>query len=125
PVSARSTRVRLGSNGSSSDNVPDKSRSAQPSVVAIACLPALDVLKQVLEERLELPAHTLRESDHLLRDLHLNSLSIGQIVAESARRLGLPRPASPTEYAHATLGEAARTLEELRSTGFTAPGEDV
>src|SRR6185295_17241540 len=55
----------------------------------------------------------------------LNSLSIGQIVAESARRLGLPRPASPTEYSHATLGEIARTLEELRRTGATAPTQDV
>ncbi len=81
---------------------------------------AIEVMKQVLEERLELPAHTLKPGDHLLRDLHLNSLSIGQIVAESARRMGLPRPASPTEYSQATLGEVATTLDELRRTGQTA-----
>ncbi len=81
---------------------------------------ALDVLRQVLEERLELPAQSIRESDHLLRDLHLNSISVGQIIAESARRLGLPRPSSPTEFAQATVGQAAGSLDQLRGTAPSA-----
>src|SRR5262249_1467761 len=49
--------------------------------------------------------------------LHLNSIAVGQLVAEAARRLGLPSPAAPTDYAAATVAGIAQALEELRQTG--------
>jgi enediyne polyketide synthase len=48
-----------------------------------------------------------------LGDLHLNSISVGQLVAEAARRLGLPRPVSPTDYADATVAGVAQALDNL------------
>jgi len=41
----------------------------------------------------------VNESFRLLSDLHLNSIVVGQIVAEASRRLGVPPPIAPTHYA--------------------------
>ncbi|HSU81923.1 MAG TPA: SDR family NAD(P)-dependent oxidoreductase, partial [Thermoanaerobaculia bacterium] len=69
-----------------------------------------DVLRQLVAERAELPAEAVRDDSRLLSDLHLNSISVGQLVVEAARRLGLRPPASPTDYARATVAEVAAAL---------------
>lgn len=71
-----------------------------------------DLLRQLVAERAELPPEAVGDDSRLLSDLHLNSISVGQLVAEAARRLGLRPPASPTDYAQATVAEVARALEE-------------
>ncbi len=48
----------------------------------------------------------------MLSDLHLNSISVGQLVVEAARRLGLRPPSSPTDYARATVAEVAEALSQ-------------
>ena len=71
----------------------------------------------------------MREDVRLLADLHLSSISVGQIVTEAARRLGLRPTASPTDYAQATVAEVAQALEEQRrlapAGGADAEGETV
>ncbi|WP_404361022.1 type I polyketide synthase [Methylotuvimicrobium sp. KM1] len=81
---------------------------------------ALQLLRQILAQKVELPASEIQEQHHLLRDLHLNSISIGQIMAEAARKLNLPVSLAPTEYAHATVGQAARFLESIRTVNNDA-----
>ena len=74
-----------------------------------------------MAERLELPVATIEDESRLLDDLHLNSISVAQLVAEAARRLNLPPPPAPTHYANATLSEIARALEAAaRAGGATA-----
>jgi enediyne polyketide synthase len=73
----------------------------------------LEVVRGLVAERAELPPSAVAEDNRLLGDLHLNSISVGQIVVEAARRLGLRPPASPTDFAHATVAEVARALEEM------------
>jgi enediyne polyketide synthase len=75
---------------------------------------ALEVIRQLVAHKAELPLSAVKDDHHLLRDLHLNSISIGQIVVEAARRLGLPPPLAPTEYAGATVAQAAEALESWR-----------
>jgi enediyne polyketide synthase len=81
---------------------------------------SLDVVRQLVAERAELPLDAVRESDQLLQDLHFSSISVGGVVADAARALGLPPPVAPTDYARATVGELATALDELARTGAAA-----
>ncbi len=78
------------------------------------------LLRHLVAERAELPPDAIREDSRLLSDLHLNSISVGQLVVEASRRLGLRPPASPTDYARATVGEIAAALEEQTALGDAA-----
>jgi enediyne polyketide synthase len=84
---------------------------------------ALDLVRRLVAERAELPAEAVRDDSRLLSDLHLNSISVGQLVVEASRRLGLRPPASPTDYARATVGEVAEILEQQAAQGDGAGPE--
>ena len=60
----------------------------------------------------------------MLRDLHLNSITVGQLVSEAARHLGLPRVLGLTDFANATVAETARALEELKQASGGPRRED-
>jgi enediyne polyketide synthase len=82
-----------------------------------AATSALAMVRELVAERAELPVNAVRDDSRLLRDLHLNSIAVGQVVAEAARRLGLPPPVAPTDYADTTVAGAAQALEDLLRTG--------
>jgi len=75
----------------------------------------LEVLRRLVAERLELPIATIENESRLLDDLHVNSISVAQLVAEAARTLKLPPPSAPTNYANATISEIAKVLEAARA----------
>ena len=78
-----------------------------------------------MAERLELPVATIEDESRLLDDLHLNSITVAQLVAEAARRLDLPPPPAPTHYANATLSEIAKALEAAaRTRGATGDADE-
>lgn len=85
----------------------------------------LDMVKQLVAERAELPVSAIQAESSLLDDLHLNSIVVGQLVAEAAKFYGLPRPSAPQDYATATVGEIARALETLRETGGEAYSDET
>ncbi len=76
----------------------------------------LEVVRRLVAERLELPIATIENESRLLDDLHLNSISVAQLVAEAARHLKVPPPSAPTNYANATLSEIANALEAAAHT---------
>ena len=80
----------------------------------------LEVVRKLVADRAELPVSTVHGDSGLLKDLHLSSLAVGQIVADAARALNLPPPAAPTDYADATVAQIAQALEEVARTGNTA-----
>lgn len=86
---------------------------------------ALDLVRRLVAERAELPVSAVGNDSRLLSDLHLNSISVGQIAAEAARRLGLRAPASPTDYAQATVAEMARALEDQLAAGLQEAGAET
>jgi enediyne polyketide synthase len=96
---------------------------AAPEVVAVAAgerRAAIDVVRELVAARAELPAESVRDENRLLSDLHLNSIAVGQLVAEAARRLGQKPPTDPTAFANASVIEVARALEELGATAGEA-----
>ena len=85
---------------------------------------ALDVLTRLVADWAELPVSEIGDQDHLLTDLHMNSIAVGEVVIEATRHLGQPPPADPTEYANSTVGEVARALEERGRTVSASPNAE-
>ncbi len=109
--------------------VPSVPQNHQAAPVADTSAPsqasALELIRQLVAERVEMSIAAVREQDHVLRDLHLNSITVSQLVAEAARRLHLPPPLMPSEYANATIGGIAQALEQLQHSGVNRSVEDT
>lgn len=88
-------------------------KATQPS--ATATNSAIDTLLDLVACRTKLPTTTIQPGHKFLADLHLNSITISQIMLEAAGQLSLPSPIAPTEYTNATIAQAAEALEALRS----------
>ncbi|MCB5165624.1 SDR family NAD(P)-dependent oxidoreductase [Streptomyces bambusae] len=78
---------------------------------------ALDVLRALVAERAELPPELVADDSSLLDDLHMSSITVGQIVNQAATRLGIGAAHVPTNFATATVAQLAQALEELVGAG--------
>lgn len=85
----------------------------------------LDLLRQLAAERVELPLETVTATTHPLDDLHLSSITVGQIVNEVTRRLGLPTLEATTNFATVTLGELADIIDELAESAGDGDGGGI
>jgi enediyne polyketide synthase len=72
----------------------------------------LDLLRQLAAERVELPLDTVTAATHPLDDLHLSSITVGQLVNDVTRQLGLPTLEMTTNFATVTLGELSDLIDE-------------
>lgn len=79
----------------------------------------LQCVRQMVADRAELPLEAIKDDSRMLSDLHLNSITVGQIVSAVARSLGLLPPIEPTAYADATVTEIAQAMQDLQRTGGT------
>ncbi|MBB6420832.1 type I polyketide synthase [Streptomyces sp. AK010] len=77
----------------------------------------IEVLRALVAERTELPAELVRDDSSLLDDLHMSSITVGQIVNQAATRLGLATAHAPANFATATLAELGEALDSLAATG--------
>src|SRR5207244_3710610 len=59
---------------------------------------AIEVLRALVARRTELPLDAIKPETRLLDDLHLNSITISQLILEAASQLSVPAPAAPAEY---------------------------
>lgn len=84
----------------------------QPEQPAKTELSPLAVVRQLVSEETELPVSTIKNEDKLLSDLHLNSITVSQLVIKAARQLNLAPPVAPTNYADVTVATIAQTLGE-------------
>jgi enediyne polyketide synthase len=82
----------------------------------------LDVLRRLAAERVELPLETVTAKTHPLDDLHLSSITVGQIVNEATRELGRPALSATANFATVTLGELAEMIDQLGETETTGDG---
>lgn len=73
-----------------------------------------EVLRQLLAQRTELPPAAIRPEHRFLDDIHLNSITVSQIMLQAAAQCGAAPPLSPTEYSNATIAEASAILEQNR-----------
>jgi enediyne polyketide synthase len=84
----------------------------------------IELIRQLVAERTELPLAAIRDKSRMLSDLHLNSITVGQLVSEAAKQLGLPRIVGLTDFVNASVAEIARALEELKRTGGATRRDD-
>ncbi|MEP7220846.1 MAG: acyltransferase domain-containing protein, partial [Bacteroidota bacterium] len=122
PSYTAALRERNGSalNGTSGTSVSPNGTVTTQADAAPATESVLELVRGLVAGHAELPVNAVSDDDRLLGDLHLNSITISQIVVEAARHIGLPSPTAPTEFANSTVIEMARALEELLNTGGVA-----
>jgi enediyne polyketide synthase len=77
---------------------------------------SLEVLRGLAAERAELPLDAVGAQTRPLDDLHLSSITVGEIMSRAARELSVAAPVVTSGYATSTLAELAETLEELAQT---------
>ncbi|PZG24357.1 erythronolide synthase [Micromonospora craterilacus] len=78
---------------------------------------ALELVRQLVAQRAELPVEVLDDDSRLLDDLHMSSITVGQLVNEAARAMGLSAVAVPTNFATATVREMAEALQAREHEG--------
>jgi len=80
---------------------------------------AVDVLRRLAAERAELPLEAVGADSHPLDELHLSSITVGQIVNQASRELGLTAPIVTSTFATSTLAQLAQMLSELADSSLT------
>jgi enediyne polyketide synthase len=78
---------------------------------------SLDILRRLAAQRAELPLDAVGANTLPLDELHLSSITVGQIVNQAARELGVSAPMAASSFATLTLAELAQALDDLASTG--------
>jgi enediyne polyketide synthase len=84
--------------------------------LADAAVDSLQLLRRLAAERAELPLEAVRADSNPLDELHLSSITVGQIVNEASRSLGITAPMATSNFATSTLAELAAMLDELADT---------
>jgi enediyne polyketide synthase len=80
---------------------------------------SLTILLRLAAERAELPLEAVSPDSHPLDELHLSSITVGQIMNQAARELGVSSaPMAMSNFATSTLADLAEALDELRSTAL-------
>ncbi len=77
----------------------------------------LENLRILIAQSADLPTDSISDNSRLLSDLHLNSITVGQIVAEVSRKVGLSAPLDSTAYADSTLAEIAAAMQTRIDSG--------
>ncbi|MDA3646996.1 SDR family NAD(P)-dependent oxidoreductase [Saccharopolyspora indica] len=75
-----------------------------------------ELLRRLAAERVELPLETVTADTHPLDDLHLSSITVGQLVNDVTRALGRPPLEGMPNFATVCLGELAEMIDELGET---------
>lgn len=88
-----------------------------PKIAGANVKSTVEIVRALVSRRTELPPESIADSAHLLRDLHLNSIVVGEIVAAAARQLGIPPPRQLLDFADATVAQTARALDRVRASG--------
>lgn len=109
-------------NGSAGTPRPTSPLLIAQGVPAASSSP-LETIRQLVAARTELPLTALKDDSRFLTDLHLNSITVGQLVAEAAKRLNLPALIGLTDFANATIAKVAQAFEEVARSGSKAIGE--
>ncbi|WP_160146097.1 type I polyketide synthase [Dictyobacter aurantiacus] len=76
-----------------------------------------ELVQKIIAARTEMPLDLLVPECRMLSDLHLNSISVGEIFAEACRALEITHAGPLLKYADASLSEIAQTLEDLQQQG--------
>lgn len=78
----------------------------------------LEILRRLAAERAELPIETVLPDSHPLDELHLSSITVGQLMNQAARELGVSAPMVTSNFATSTLADLAQALDDLAATAL-------
>jgi enediyne polyketide synthase len=81
----------------------------------------LELIRRLVAERAELPSSAVQDGSRMLADLHLNSITVGQLISAAAKHIKLPHIVGLTDFANATVMEIARALEDVKRTSAAQP----
>ncbi|MGW3075587.1 type I polyketide synthase [Kitasatospora sp. NPDC001132] len=90
--------------------------AGQPGAADTGADSTLELLRRLAAERVELPLDSVTAQTHPMDDLHLSSITIGQIVNDVTRALGRPVLAATPNYATVNLGGIAELIDQLADT---------
>jgi Polyketide synthase modules and related proteins len=77
-----------------------------------------NLIRTLVARKAELPPTEVFDDSRLLSDLHLNSITVGQIITEACRALELAPSSAATDYANTTVLAIAQSLDHLKKTGL-------
>ncbi len=77
----------------------------------------LELVMQLVSSRTELPLQALQPQKRLLADLHLNSISVGELLVAASRQLKIAPPAATLDYSTVTIAELAQGLQAIQNAG--------
>jgi enediyne polyketide synthase len=84
---------------------------------------SLQILRRLAAERAELPIDSVHPDSNPLDELHMSSITVGQIMNQAARELGVTAPTVTSAFATATLADLAQTLDELAGTALAGDAD--
>jgi enediyne polyketide synthase len=93
-----------------------------PATSSVPGEATLDILLRLAAERAELPLEAVSPNSNAIDELHLSSITVGQILAQTSREIGVTAPLATSATATSTLAELAAMLDELASTETAADG---
>lgn len=73
-------------------------------------------LRTIIADRTGLPSWSLEESSRMLSDLHLNSITVGEIVTRLSSTIGVSLLVDPTEFADGKIGDIATAITEMANS---------
>jgi enediyne polyketide synthase len=94
-----------------------------PADVAEDGASTLDILMRLAAARAELPPSAVSPDTNPLDELHLSSITVGQIMNDAARELGVEAIATTSAFATSTLAELAALLDELSGTALPSDAD--
>ncbi|NEZ63613.1 SDR family NAD(P)-dependent oxidoreductase [Leptolyngbyaceae cyanobacterium CCMR0082] len=77
------------------------------------------LLIDLIVEQTGYPAESITLEARLLDDLNLDSIKSAEVVAQTAKQIGLEGQVDPSLFANATLNEVVEALQEIQITGNT------
>ncbi|MGK4584704.1 type I polyketide synthase [Kitasatospora sp. HPMI-4] len=111
--------------GDGGDGAADRHEGIAPARTADsgACPDStLELLRRLAAERVELPLESVTARTHPMDDLHLSSITVGQIVNDVTRALGQPVLTATPSFATVSLGELADLIDGLADTSQGGAG---
>lgn len=91
-------------------------QTVQPVAVTRDRVSILVHLRAIIADRTGLPSWSLEESSRMLSDLHLNSITVGEIVTRLSTAIGVPLLVDPTEFADGKIGDIATAIAEMANS---------
>jgi enediyne polyketide synthase len=115
--------VSLAGNGAQVDQPSSQSASSGAESVGGSAA-TLEILRTLAADRVELPVDMITAETLPLDDLHLSSITVGQIVNDATRELGYPVLEATSNFATVSLGDLAEVIDNLAQTAHDSDGGD-